>query len=121
MTGTIINPIWFYLMDVLDAVETVSGIVAILLGIIIIIVGIAYLNVADESDIFTPLELKLVKCVICVFIISILLVMFIPSKETIIEMMVAKYATYENASSAVDAVKNAADYIVDAVLKIKKG
>lgn len=121
MTGTIINPIWFYLIDVLGTVEIVSIVVAFLSVAIILAFSIVYIDAAADRRELSSLGRKLVKCIVSALVISLLMILIIPSKETMVEMMVAKYATYENASSAVDAVKNAADYIVDAVLKIKKG
>ena len=36
-----------------------------------------------------------------------------------IEMQIARYATYENAEWTVDAIKNAVDYVVQAVKSLK--
>ncbi len=51
--------------------------------------------------------------------IGLLGVVFIPDKQTMIEMLVAKTATVENAEWTVDAVKQAVDYIVSAIQTLK--
>ena len=44
---------------------------------------------------------------------------FLPSKETLISMMIAKYATKENLGMTVEGIKSAVDYIMDAIKEIK--
>ena len=48
-----------------------------------------------------------------------LIVIFAPSKQTMIEMLVAKYATVDNAEWTADALKSLVDYIVQAAQAIK--
>jgi len=43
----------------------------------------------------------------------------VPNKETLTQIMIARYATYDNASAAIQAVQNAADYIIEMVGKAK--
>lgn len=51
-------------------------------------------------------------------IILILLAIFLPSKQTSIEMLVAKTATYDNVNWSVQQVKEVIDYIVKALKTI---
>ena len=44
---------------------------------------------------------------------------FIPSRETLIEMQIAKFTTVENAERALDAVKSATDYIISAIKELQ--
>ena len=44
---------------------------------------------------------------------------FIPSRETLIEMQIARFTTVENAEWALDAVKSATDYIVSAIKELQ--
>ena len=62
---------------------------------------------------------KALKVAIVALIISGLILMFVPSKETLIEMMIAKQATYENATWTVDALKSAVDYVIQAIQSLK--
>ena len=43
----------------------------------------------------------------------------IPDKNTLIQMLLAKYATYDNAATVIQTVQNAADYIIESVGKLK--
>ena len=45
--------------------------------------------------------------------------MFVPSKEALIEMQVARFATYENAEWTLDTVKAAVDYIVESIKSVR--
>jgi hypothetical protein len=54
-----------------------------------------------------------------VSVISIIAAIFIPSREALIEMQVAKFVTYENAELSIDAVKSIIDYIINAVQNLK--
>lgn len=44
---------------------------------------------------------------------------FIPSRETLIGMQIARFTTVENAEWALDAVKSATDYIVSAIKELQ--
>lgn len=70
-----------------------------------------------KEDIFS--YRRLMKALIILGVITALACVFIPSKETLIEMKIASYATYDNAAIAAQQIKQAADYIVDAVRALK--
>ena len=59
--------------------------------------------------------------VICaiIFTISVLGAVFIPTEETMLKILIAKYATHENLSITVDGIKSAVDYIINAIKEIK--
>ena len=113
MNGYIIDPAWFYWIAIADAIRTTIFIIATVLlvfgGIIGIFIAINNDDVSDVIDIKVVLKM-IIAGAVC-FVIAVL----IPSKETLIAMQVAKYATWENANWTVDAVKDAVDYIVDAL------
>lgn len=44
---------------------------------------------------------------------------FVPNKETLMQIMIARYATYDNASTIIQAVQNAADHIIEMAGKAK--
>ncbi len=52
-------------------------------------------------------------------IVSILMLTFLPDKQTMIEIAVAKYATRDNVAWSVDQIKSIVDYIVQAMQSIK--
>jgi hypothetical protein len=43
----------------------------------------------------------------------------LPSDDTLIEMMIAKQATYDNAQWTLETLKSAVDYIVNAIKSVK--
>ena len=112
MNGYIINPAWFYWVNVVTGLKIVA-LVGAIIGIIACIPLI--IAVVDEDDDY----LKPLRIVIACTAVCIIAAVFIPTKNTLIEMQVAKYATWENAEWTVDAIKDAVDYIVDAIGSIR--
>lgn len=123
----IINPTWFYWINVADGLHTILWATAVMLGvaeiIMTVIAGLSYSLGkdcgSDDRDLKTA-KAMIKPIIICGIILVIVLVgvVFIPSKNTLIEMQVARYATYENAEWTVETVKSAVDYIVDAIAKV---
>ena len=115
MNGYIINPSWFYWVQVVDTLGLIATVffAISLIGGIIFLVG-RWVGVYDYDD-ERRFYKKVCKIVLPVFIISLLAMVLIPSKETLIEMQIAKYATYENAAWTVESIKSIVDYIIEAV------
>lgn len=106
-----INPIWFYIMNVGDTLKKFLFIAG---TVISISVGIFYLfdfidNKCDKALI------KTVKKIIIASIIAIVISIFVPSKVTCIEMMVASQITHENVSATKEEIYEIIDYITDKV------
>lgn len=112
MTGYIINPIWFYFLDVCEGLKIV---VFILAGCLAVTAIIGFGMYACDEFYDDEKALKNLKKMIIATIILLVVAIIIPSKQTLITMMVAKFATYENAGWTVDAIKGAVDYIVEAI------
>lgn len=65
---------------------------------------------------------KVQRVAIVLFVVAVILFIihvFIPSRETLIEMQIARFTTVENAEWALDAVKSATDYIVSAIKELQ--
>ena len=125
----IINPSWFYWLGV---VNSMRGFMLVAFIVAVIIVGVAlivipvnvklirdYPSISDDERKAVRFFTKALKVAIGVCIVAGLFLVFVPSKETLIEMMVAKQATYENATGTVDALKSAVDYVVQAIQSLK--
>lgn len=113
----IINPSWFYWIHLVEDLKTILICIAIL-GAVLSILTLCCL------DDWTPDKekkrmIKLAKISIIISLVCAIAFIFIPSKQTLIEMQVAKFATYENAEWTIDAIKSAVDYIVEAINSIK--
>lgn len=125
----IINPNWFYWLGVVESMRGfmlavfIVSIVGIGAALIIIPVDVKliqdYPDVCDFEKKTVQFFTKALKFAIGVCIVTVLFLVFVPSKETLIEMMIAKQATYENATWTVDAVKSAVDYIIQAIQSLK--
>lgn len=129
MTGYIINPAWFYWINVIDAIRGFFTAIVVFSAIGTIASIIGYLICADLVKSFPtisdgeaaamPVWSRILKiCIISAFVSGIVVV-FLPSKNTMIEMQIARYATYENAEWTVETIKAAVDYIVEAINSLK--
>lgn len=110
----IINPLWFYLINVSSNLQIVCGVIACLALVVILISILMYPILEDMCAEFKGLRTKLVIIgIVCAFI-GILT----PSKETCYQMMVASLVTKENIKISAEAGKEAVDYIVDSIDKL---
>ena len=110
----IINPLWFYLINVSSNLQIVCGVIACFALVIILISILMYPMLEDMGTEFKGLRTKLVIIgIVCAFI-GILA----PSKETCYQMMVASLVTKENIKITAEAGKEAVDYIVDSIDKL---
>ena len=116
----IVNPAIFYWMSVANGLLVFLGVltaVFIVLSIIFIVDYHVQMDSGYEKDAERPK--RWLKVTVPLVIIFGLAAVFIPSKNTILEMMIAKMATYENAFWTMETLKEAVDYIVEALAKLK--
>lgn len=127
MSGPVISPSFFYWLSVCDGLSFVSVAAAVVSVLTAIGCGIAYFVEKDFADTFHDKEdarkaaalLRMLRILLFVIPCSVVCAVFIPSKQTLLSMTVAKFATYENAQLTVDAIKEAVDYIVQAIAQLK--
>ena len=125
----IINPGWFYWLGVVESMRyfmvaaLIVSIVIVVASAIIIPMNINMIHefpdMSDDERKTVQFFTKALKIAIGVLVISGLVLVFVPSKETLIEMMIAKQATYENATWTLDALKSAVDYVIQAIQSLK--
>lgn len=125
----IINPSWFYWLGVVHSMRgfmlTAFIVAIIVIGVALIIIPVNvklirdYPSISDDERKVVRFFTRALKVAIGVCIVAGLFLVFVPSKETLIEMMIAKQATYENATWTVDALKSAVDYVVQAIQSLK--
>lgn len=114
----IIDPMWFYWINV---VNWIKGVVLAIAILTLVVAFVHMIIMCDDMD-WSDDEANSKKwCIVYVAIaIGFFLVSaFVPSKQTLIEMQVAKFATYENVEWTVETIKQAVDYIVEAVGSLK--
>ena len=132
----IINPIWFYLFQFIAGVRVLFIIASILAGIAAIVIFIYICCVsADIGDCTDScfsysekrlahltttrtLWLKQLKKVITWFIIIIVVAIAIPTQETIMRMMIAHFATYDNVGMVFSKIIEGAQYVLDKIAPV---
>ena len=112
----IIDPMWFYWINVVDTLRIVVS-VAIFLSVAAAFVSavVAFVNSDWKDDDEYQFSVKAFKRAIVLLVILCVVLVFLPSKNTLIEMQIARYATQENAELTIDAIKSAVDHIVQAI------
>lgn len=125
----IINPMWFYWLSVADNLRSIliTGLVICLS--LIVICGIAstvtiaavndWPSISEGERKRFPIYNTIFKIAIIAAPFFAIAIIFAPSKSTLIEMMVAKFATVENANLTIETIKSAVDYIVEAIKSMK--
>ncbi len=114
-----INPMWFYLMSVGDTLKDFILVIGILTIGIVGLLCVAWFidtgaRVSDMDD-EEKATLKLFKKIIVASIIAIVIGVFVPSKETCIEMMIASQVTHENVTATKEEIYEIVDYVTDKV------
>ena len=103
----IINPIWFYLIDLSDKLYNLFIVLACVSAAVVSII------LSVEMKQYYGLSKKLIIVCIVMIILSVLL----PDKETGYQMLVASQVTTDNVNNAIETIKNCVDYIVEAMNK----
>lgn len=111
-----INPMWFYWIEILENLN----IAMIILSAALVVTGIVYI-VTGKTDVDIPFNeedqqkgLRHISIGIKLCVASaalVLLCVFIPSKQTMIEMKIAQFATKENGEFIINSIKETVDYI----------
>ena len=108
----IINPWLFYLVDCLDGLKMLC-----ILAVPFLVFVIGYITLTiDDLGRGDGKELIRTRKIVILFSISILIVIpFIPSKETCYKMMVSSQITDTNIKKAEDVIKDSVDYIFEKI------
>lgn len=107
----IINPWWFYLIGVAEAIQAFFMIIGILGAIIMIILACILLE--ENGEVPKCCKLIIILCISMTFIGTL-----IPNKETCYSMAIASVATTENLDYAAEAGKNVIDYITEKAIEL---
>lgn len=125
MNNYIISPSVFYWMNVLAGMRTVFMVVGSIFAITGVILMIIW--IIEVFDSYRPNEEDIKKMksirmwmIICYALAMVFIIagMFIPTKDTSIEMLVARTATFENVDWTVQQVKEVIDYIIKALKEV---
>ena len=111
----IINPWMLYLVDCLYGLKMLCILAVPLLVFVIgyITITIDDLGRGEEKELKSARRTR--KIVILFSIFLLIVITFIPSKETCYKMMVASQITDNNIQKAEDTIKNSVDYIFEKI------
>ena len=107
----IINPWLFYAVNFLVNLQDVCSIVLIVCGVVMAFLTLN--SIVDEDEEKLKANKKTNKRLLVVSLSMLIVITFIPSKETCYQMMVASQVTEENIKSAEDVIKDSVDYIFE--------
>ena len=115
----LIDPMWFYWIHVMDTARTL---VAVLFGVslfaVCILAGCVWGDWCDTDEQAKSCRMWFVFMTVFAALMGLSLI-FTPDKNTLIEMQIARYATKQNAEVAIEAIKSATDYVIEAIQSLK--
>ena len=111
----IINPWMFYLVDCLEGLKMVCILVV---PVLVVVIGFLTATIDDlgrgeEKELKSAIRTR--KIVIFFSILLLIVIPFIPSKETCYKMMVSSQITDNNIQKAEDVIKDSVDYIFEKI------
>ena len=111
----VINPMWFYLMDLLGGLE-----LFLVLLFLALFIGGGYVSFycieeCNDSDEAIEFINKYVKWGVIILVGIVILICLIPSEETMLKMLVANMITIENIELTKESAMALVSYIVEQV------
>ena len=125
----IINPWFFYFANLLDSFWTLVSIVLFLAIIGAVGFSVWWLMEAYNSDFFvhddneSPFAKfckKMIKASVIATIISAVLMIVVPTEETVNKMIISSFVTKENVEKTKEVAKEIIDYIAEKAIELKK-
>jgi Na+/melibiose symporter-like transporter len=105
-------------VNILNTTFSILAFIAVILSAVTVILGMS--TCFDDDDIDTAKKIwKISAIFFTIAAVCWLAFVFIPNKETLIEMQVAKLATPENAEMTVEKLKGVVDYIIEKAATLK--
>ena len=125
----IINPWFFYFASLLDSFWTLVSIVLFLAIIGAVGFSVWWVMEAYNSDFFVHDDneppfakfcKKMIKASVIATIISAVLMIVVPTEETVNKMMISSFVTKENVEKTKEEAKEIIDYIAEKAIELKK-
>lgn len=114
MTGPIIDPKWFYWLQVCDSIRFLFFLLAAFLGIAAGVLALIMMEMYEEELRKAKNTIIVLSVFIFVFVVAGILT---PSKETMIEMEIAKHVTYESAATVIETITDTTDELLEKLAK----
>lgn len=113
---SIISPWIFYLINLLSNINSLcSTLTFVLLLVLLLLILYQWITRIDLDDEVWESFIKWRKRTAITLVISILGLIFIPTEETMYQMLVANYVTDKNIETAADVIKDSVDYIFEKI------
>lgn len=120
----IINPAIIYVINLMGSLRVGLIVAAVIFAVLTIFCAINYLDMSEgnsEEDKQSAKDFfRFSKRFLVCFALSFILVVFLPSKDTCVEMLVASYVTPDNIDVGVEKTKETIDYIVEKIKEVSK-
>ena len=110
----IINPIWFYLIDIIESADSLFFILSVLSTVATVVMFIIIMTEGEDAK-TAPDIFKLIKKIFIVCITSIFLSVLTPTPSTCYKMMAASMVTPDNIAAGGETATDIIDYIVESV------
>lgn len=112
----IVSPWIFYLINLLSNISNLCSILTFVLSLVFSgLILYQWITRLDLDDEIWESFIKWLKRTAIILVISILGLTFIPTKETMYQMLVANYVTDKNIETATDVIKDSVDYIFEKI------
>ena len=110
----LINPIWFYLIEVCDTIKTFIFVMIVICGLAMVVMFASsvideYFGYVKENSICRK-TFKPFMIIVCILSIVFCI---LPSEETCVKMMVSSQVTSENIEKVEKTIQDSVDYIFD--------
>jgi hypothetical protein len=120
----IVNPAIIYLINLMGSLRVAFIIGAVIFAILTIFCSVEYEDLKDgnsnEDKQMTKKFFRASKRFLVCFVLTFILIVFVPSKDTCIEMIVASYVTPDNIDAGVEKTKETVDYIIDKIKEVSE-
>lgn len=119
----IINPVAIYVINLMGSLRVGLIVGAVIFAVLTIFWVVCYWDAKDDysdegkqsaKDFF-----RFSKRFLVCFALSFILVVFVPSKDTCVEMLVASYVTPDNIDAGVEKTKETVDYIIEKIKEVQ--
>jgi uncharacterized membrane protein len=120
----IVNPVIIYLINLMGSLRVGFIFGAVIFAILTIFCAVEYEDLkesnSNEDKQMTKKFFRASKRFLVCFVLTFILIVFVPSKDTCIEMIVASYVTPDNIDAGVEKTKETVDYIIDKIKEVSE-
>ena len=114
----IINPLWFYLIDIVDGVKSTCTFMLIVSFTVLAIISFVFLFSWSEDNLEEKEKqsyFRYLKLVLKVIIPCVIITIFTPCSDTIYKMIIADNVTPHNIEVVGDTIEGGIDYIFEKI------